>query len=265
VSVARQPAVIEDTDLYPNHEEDSVPEHAEHEHIVWTVRSTLRRRLPERWVTGDVCMYWIRGDKQTYRAPDVLVVEHPSPNNPDGVYKTWRDAPALLVIEVGSRSTQQKDEGPKVEIYLGQIGVREYLFFDRLRPRIRMWRLENGQIVELSPGEEGRFAGQTLGLAFGIDSEGRLRIYEADGALLPLPEELFDEAERERGRAEEERLRAELALRREQQARQRAEAERQRAEAERQRAETLEQELERLRAELKRRNDSAPDAGGEVT
>jgi len=215
MSALQEPTVIEEPELYPNHEEDSLPEHSEHEYQVRSLRTTLRNRLPERWVTGDVCMYWIRGDTDTYRAPDVLVVERPTEDNPDGVYKLWRDALALLVVEVSSKSTKAKDEGPKVPIYLLDLNVQEYLYFDRLRPRIRMWRLHQGKVTDVSPQPSGRFASETLGIEFGIAPDGRLRIYEADGTLLPTAEEEHELLTQERQRAEAlerelERLKEEL-------------------------------------------------------
>ena len=229
MSVTQRPVAVE-TEEYPSHEEDSAPEHPEHEYQVWELRSTLRKRLPQHWITGDVCMYWLPQDKSTYVAPDVLVVQGTERGAEQGPYRVWCDPPALFVGEISSRSTAQDDEFVKPETLLLDLRVAEYLFFDRLRPRLRLWRGRQGQITEATPNAAGRLASEGLGLEFGV-VEGRLRVFEPDGRMLATPEEEFDLVEQERRRALE-------AL--------------QRAEQERQRAAALEVELERLREQLRR-------------
>lgn len=229
MSVARE--IIEEHELYPVHEEDSVPETVEHERRVWELRSALRLRFPERWVTGDVCMYWEREAYQLYRAPDVLVAAEPLPEEPP-VYLRWRDPTPLLVIEVGSRSTLRADEGPNVHVYLRNLGVGEYLYFKPHRtPRWRalnLWRLEGGEVVDARPNASGRLASRELPIEFGVDEDGRLRVFDPSGQPLPLPQEVQEQLAAERARAEAERVRANA----------------------------LESELQRLRQELERRGGS---------
>ena len=51
MSAVQEPLLVQEPEHYPSHEEDSVPEVAQHEYQVWAVRTTLRHRLPPRWVT----------------------------------------------------------------------------------------------------------------------------------------------------------------------------------------------------------------------
>jgi Uma2 family endonuclease len=239
MTVVRGEAVDEHT-LYPVHEEDSVPENPDHEYQTRYLRDALSARLPQHWVTGEICMYWERDARERYVAPDVLVVEGTREQNPHPVYLAWSDSPALLVIEVGSVSTFRKDEGPKVDRYLRDLGVREYLYCHALRERLRMWRLEGGSPVEVMTNEQGRVVSRELDLEFGLDADRFLRIYERDGRALLTHEEEHHRAEQEHRRAEQERARAEQ---------------------ERQRALALEREVERLREELRWQQGPNPAAG----
>ena len=242
---------LDEHELYPVHEEDTVPERPQHEAQVRYLREALGTRLPQYWVTGDVCMYWEELAFALYRAPDVLVVDRPRPAELPPVYLKWSDSAALMVVEVGSKSTFREDEGPKVERYLLDLGVAEYLYFwphrNPKRRRLRMWRLIDDEAMDVAPLPGGRYFSETLGLEFGLDETGFLRVYERDGTPLPTSVELSALARQERERAEHERQRAEHE-------RERAEQERQRAEQERERAAALEQELDRLRKQLRQAN-----------
>jgi Uma2 family endonuclease len=224
MSVARE-SVFEERELYPVHEEDNVPVRPAHEYQVGLLQTTLRCRLPKRWVTGDICMYWEEGAFQRYVAPDVLVLEAPIEGEDPGVFLKWKDPQALLAIEVGSKSTFRHDEGPKIERYLGDLEVREYLYFKPHRLRrwrtLGMWRLEGEEPVEVRVNEAGRLPSVSLGLEFGLDGDTRLRVFEPDGRMLPLPEEIYALArevtaqlDEERQRAEQERLRLEQEVQR---------------------------------------------------
>jgi len=222
--------IADEHDLYPVHEEDDLPERPGHEKQVRHLRTVLEARLPDRWVTGDVCMYWEERAFHRYVAPDVLVAAGP-PHEHD-VFLSWTDGRALLVIEVGSKTTFREDEGPEGERYLLDLGVEEYIYFkphrQARRRALQMWRLQGEDVVE-APVRNGRVFSQAVGLEFGTDETGFLRVYERDGTpLLSL---------------EEERARAEQALAV--------------AAQERQRAAGLEQELERLREELRRSSEHA--------
>jgi Uma2 family endonuclease len=247
MSVARR-ETTDEHELYPVHEEDSVPEKPAHERQVRYLRDALEARLPECWVTGEICMYWEERAFNRYVAPDVLVVGHPAIEEPKDVYLAWTDGPALLVVEIGSKSTFREDEGPKVERYLLDLNVSEYIYYhphrNARRRSLRMWRLEGEDVVDVPTPGDGRFHSQALDLDFGLDEDGFLRIYDPGGQVLLGAVEEHARAEQERARAEQER--------------QRADQERHRAEQERQRVSALELELQRLREELSRRGNEPP-------
>jgi hypothetical protein len=74
MSVPASPAPVDERDLYPVHEEDDVPEIPRHERQNGYLRAALRTHLPDAFVTGNVCVYWERGNTRDYVAPDVFVV-----------------------------------------------------------------------------------------------------------------------------------------------------------------------------------------------
>jgi Uma2 family endonuclease len=236
------PQTIDEHELYPVHEEDSVPETIEHERHVWALRSALRLRFPDLGVTGDVCMYWEREAYHLYRAPDVLVVAEAFPEE-QPVYLAWRDPKPLLVIEVGSRSTLRADEGPKIDLYLRNLAAGECLYFKPHRTArwrsLQLWRLEQGEVVTVRPNGAGRLASRELPIEFGLDEEGQIQLFELSGRRLPLPQDVQAEAIAQRARAD-----AAQAL----------------ASAEKARADSLEAELARLREQVKRLGGSAPEA-----
>jgi Uma2 family endonuclease len=205
MSVARR-EITDEHELYPVHEEDSVPEKLAHERQVRYLRDGLEARLPDCWVTGGICMYWEERAFNRYAAPDVLVAGYPAPEGPKDVYLAWSDGPALLVIEVGSKSTFREDEGPKVERYLLDLGVKECLYYHPHRsPRrrsLRLWRLEGEDVLDVPTPENGRLRSLTLGLEFGMEERGFLRIYDSDGRMLLTAAEEHAHAEHQRHRAD---------------------------------------------------------------
>jgi Uma2 family endonuclease len=253
--------------FYHAHEEDSVPENAIHEWIDRYARDVLEVHQPGRWVSGDLCCYWIRGNNRRYLAPDVFVAERaPAADAPRVSFLLWEHGPLHLVIEIGSRSSFRQDVGPKLERYAEGLKPQEYLYFDADLHRMHLHRRTDLGYREVQPNSEGRLWSEAVQVWFRMEPDGTLRILDAEGSVLPshreraeLQRQAEQQAEAERQRAEAERQRAEAE-------RQRAEAERQRAEAEtllrqqtesraseeRQRAEAAEQRLVVLEAELAR-------------
>jgi hypothetical protein len=224
-------ASVEDRDLYPLHEEDDVTEIPLHERQVRYLRDAVSACHPEWFVTGNVGIYWERGNYSLYRAPDLFVVREPLSVPDPRVYLTFEDPPVIFVAEIGSRSTQRVDEGPKPEIYARHVRASEYLYADPPRRIVRFWRLGTDGYETVSPEPNGRFRSVTLDLEFGLEVDGFLRVYTRDGERLRTHEEA------EQAVAEEARRRLEAEQRAAEEARRRLEAEQRTAELERQLAE----------------------------
>jgi Uma2 family endonuclease len=223
-----RPLSPDDQEYYPLHVEDDVPEIPPHRRAVTYLENAFTARFPGWFITGNVCIYWERGDTQQYRAPDLFMVREPLAEPVERVYQTWKQPRVTFVAEVGSRSTFREDEGPKVEIYRDQIRVEEYLYADPPRGVLRLWRWSAGEFSLASPDTNGRLRSAALALEFGLDEAGELRAYTLEGEPLLTHQETD-------------------------QARQAAEAARQTEAAARQTAEARAAELERQLAALQER------------
>ena len=263
------PLSVDDQDYYPLHEEDDVPETPPHRREVTDLDGALRAYFPHWFVTGNVCVYWERGNTKDYRAPDVFVVKEPLTEPVTRVYQLWKQPPIAFALEVASRTTFRQDVGPKVELYQEKVKAAEYAHVDLDHEVKRLWRLGPDGYEEVEPEANGRLRSRELELEFDLEA-GVLQIYTPEGERLLKYEEEHrrrQEAEQEREaearlrqeaeqeRAEEARLRRAAELEREAEARRRQAAEREReAEARRrQAAEGRAAELARQLAELQAR------------
>jgi Uma2 family endonuclease len=223
------------------------------------------------YVSGNMLMYYVPGNRHMDVSPDVFFVRGVPKNKPRKYYLVWEERPPQCVIELTSQSTQEEDLIDKRQIYEETIRVEEYFLFDPygeyLNPVLQGFRLIDGAYVPIDP-VEGRLPSETLGLH--LEANGCwLRLYDPrQGEWLPTPKEARDEAEaaqreaetarREaetaRREAETARSKAEAAWRQEQAARHEAEGKVRQAELDRQAAEAALQaqqaEAERLRQRL---------------
>jgi Uma2 family endonuclease len=204
---------------------------------------------PQVYVSGNMFVYYVPGNRLRHVSPDVFVVfgvpKHTTPERRR--YLIWEEAKAPdVVIELTSESTREEDIDDKLPIYRDLIGVREYFLFDpyeeHLDPPLQGYRLVEGQYQRIDA-VAGRLPSEVLGLHF-EHADGYLRPYDPvlGQRLLTPPEEhhALVQAEAELQQAETQRQQAEAERQREVEARRQAEAE----------VERLRQELEALRRQL---------------
>jgi Uma2 family endonuclease len=196
------PLSMDDQEYYPLHEEDDVPETTDHESTVRYARDAFTARFSGYFVTGNVCIYWERGNTRDYRAPDLFLVKEPLIEPVTRVYQLWKQPPVAFVLEVGSRTTFRMDVGPKVKLYAEKVKAKEYYHFDLDRHVQRLWQLERGGYVERAPEANGRLRSLELELEFGLGAEG-LRIYTLAGEMLLTHEETAERLEDATERLEE--------------------------------------------------------------
>jgi len=190
------------------------------------------RDRPDVYVSGDLLIFFIEGDRNQHRAPDVFVtfgVEKKMRDN----YKLWEEGPPTVIIEISSFSTIKEDTGPKKALY-EQWGVSEYYLFDPkgmlLKPPLKGYKLVDGTYVPLLGPP---FHSPALDLIIFGDGD-RLRFKDpVTGTILPTYEEIAHRLESAESRAETAESRVEDAELR--------------AAAAQARAAALEEELRRLR------------------
>ena len=182
---------------------------------------------PAVYVSGNLLVYYVRGDKRKHLAPDVFMVRG-VPKHNRKYYLVWEEAKAPdVVIELTSKTTRKEDVEKKFNLYQDVLRVPEYFLFDPfeeyLKPSQQGWRLVDGKYLAIEP-VEGRLPSSVLGLHLERNAT-QLRLFDpATRQWLPTPREGSLQANRgwEQERAarrateeENERLRRELeALRR---------------------------------------------------
>jgi Uma2 family endonuclease len=248
---------VDEHDLYPTHEEDSVPQGDPHFWQVHYLGGALQAHHPELRVTCDICHYWEPGNTERYVAPDVTVIAGPPPDHRPNTYLAWEDPPLLFAAEIASPSKRRSEVEHKAAIYELILQVPEYLDADPEKRELRLWRLIEGVYQAAAPDFAGRVWSAQLELWVGYDENNFLRLYTRDGTMLLTHEEQARQIEREAKHRVEAEQQARVEARRradaERQAQleaQRADAEALRAEAEAKRRAAAEQRLAELTAEL---------------
>jgi Uma2 family endonuclease len=102
---------------------------------------------PHVYVSGNLLIYYEKGNPKKCVAPDVFVVMG-VPNYERPIYKIWEERKGPdVVIEITSHSTRQRDERDKPLLY-AWLGVQEYFQYDPtgdyLTPALRGRRLNRG-------------------------------------------------------------------------------------------------------------------------
>ena len=216
---------------YPS--SDGKPMAETERHAIATVDAwqALRRQFAHRgdvYVGMDMLLYYVEGDPRKSVVPDVFVVFGAPKLPPRDNWLAWREGKVPdFVLEVTSRRTRQRDEGPKRELYR-QLGVEEYWQYDPtgdyLEPKLKGARL-TGHAYQPIPTINGlggiHFASRQMGLELHL-VEDDLRFFDpARAEYLPTTDEQqaradreAERADREAERANREADRAEAALRR---------------------------------------------------
>ena len=208
-------------------------------------------KQPMVYVSGNMFVYYEKGNRHKHVSPDVFVALGVPKDKPREAYFIWEEGHGLdFVVELTSKSTEGEDLDDKMEIYRDEIQVTEYFLFDPkgeyLDPPLQGYRLRDGRYTRLDM-LEGRLPSEAIGLHLERDGAW-LRFYNpSTGLWLPTSEEREEELEADRQRVEAERLQSEAERELERMARQRAEAEREQLARE---LEGSAKELERLRREL---------------
>jgi Uma2 family endonuclease len=179
---------------------------------------TLKARYatnPTVYVSGNLLIYYVEGDKHKHVSPDVFVVRG-IPNHRRLYYLVWEEGKAPeVVIELTSKSTRREDLKEKFLLYQDTFKVKEYFLFDPyaeyLEPPLQGYRLRKGKFAPVKM-VKGRLPSKILALHLERVGEELRLVDPATGQRLPTREEATAQAEaaRQQAEAEVERLRQEL-------------------------------------------------------
>jgi Uma2 family endonuclease len=214
-------SVASESASYPTSDGRPMAETDLHRDLMIALIKILQARYaadPMVYVSGNLLLFYVRGNKRKHLAPDVFVVLGVAKRQRDN-YLVWEQGKGPdFVIELTSSSTRREDTAKKFRLYRDVLKVREYFLFDPkgdyLKPPLRGYRLDQREYVPIEP-VEGRLPSDVVHL----EQQGSdLKLYDpATGRWLLAPEERIAEESfaRQRAEAEVERLRRELeALRR---------------------------------------------------
>ena len=109
-------------------------------------------RDPNVYVSGNLLVFYERGNKRKHVSPDVLVVRGVPKQPRRDHFLIWREGKSPeLVIEVTSKTTRKEDQTKKPIIYRDIMKVAEYFLFDPtedyLKPPFQGFRLVEGDYV----------------------------------------------------------------------------------------------------------------------
>jgi Uma2 family endonuclease len=244
---ATLPALEDDIRMYPNHEEDDVPEGTLHNRWSGYLVYSLAARFRDWFVTGNICVYWEPGNTRDYVAPDAFVAGGRVPEPPPRVYRTWLLPALLFAAEIGSVSNTRdkiEEKRGRYERHVRPLEILETEPVDEeagevlTQEKLHLYRLTEQGYQEVEREPNGRVRAAGLELELGVDEHANLRLYTLSGEPLRTYEE-------------EQQARLAAEQRWEQEARERAAAE-ERAVEERAQREALEREVAELRARLAR-------------
>ncbi len=250
--------------FYPHTDGKPMAASDRHRRILFRTIETLEAHYklqPDVYVSGDILMYYVKGDPHQVISPDVLV-SFGLEKKERLTYLVWVEGKLPdFVMEFSSKTTHDADLGPKMDRY-ASLGIQDYFLYDALGvylPTPLMgFTLVDGKYIPISEDEDGGLHSDVLSLDFHVDDVG-LGIYDpVTGAWLQTPTESAEAraetaealAEQEKARAETAETRAETAETRAETAETRAETAETRAEQEAARAETAETRAETAETEV---------------
>jgi Uma2 family endonuclease len=228
----------ERTVIYPESDGKPMAETDIHRDLMLDIIEMLKnhfRARPDVYVSGNLLLYYEKGNPQKSVVPDVFVVLGIEKKK-RRTYLLWEEGKGPdFVLELVSPKTYREDLRKKKDLYASVLSVNEYYLYDPdgryLQPSLQGYRLINGVYMPIQAVKD-RFPSDVLGLELG-EKDMELGLYNPQTKrwLLKPSEEA------------EARRQAETKAHREFQARQQAEARAQQAEAELIRLKTI---LERL-------------------
>ena len=169
----------------------------------------------------DNFIYYSEGDRKKCVAPDIFVVLGAKKTPPRRSFYTWKEgAIPDTIFEFLSDSTKNEDRDRKVQLYLGEMGAKEYFIHqpDLERPaEFRGWyRDTSGEIIEMTQDTPRTLFSERLNLLFKwnveVDLEVRLlRLYLPDGTPMTTSIEVQELYEEEKRLREEDQQLREIA------------------------------------------------------
>src|SRR5262249_51689896 len=119
------------------------------------------------YVSGNLLLYYVPGNKRKHVSPDVFVVRGVAKRK-RLYYLLWEEGKSPeMILEITSKSTRKEDLDTKLKLYGDVLKVFEYFLFapfaESLKPPLRGYRLTDGEYAPIQP-VAGRLPSEVLGL-----------------------------------------------------------------------------------------------------
>lgn len=173
------------------------------------------------FAAGNLTVYYSphKRKDEDFRGPDFFVALETKPH-PRKSWMVWEEDGKYpnVIVELLSDSTAETDRTFKKQLYAKTFRTPEYFWFDPDPESLEFqgFALVRGQYQPIEPNEAGFLWSEQLQLYLGV-YETQLRFFEADGTLVPTPDESAIVAEAAATAAETAAAEAEAALNSEQQ------------------------------------------------
>ncbi|MAE15841.1 MAG: hypothetical protein CL911_00180 [Deltaproteobacteria bacterium] len=199
--------------FYPESDGRSMAETDVHRNLIFRMTAQLQAAFPEAYVSGNICLYYERGNPKKIISPDALLCRSQPPGEKH-VYLAWEDRAQLdLVMEFSSFSTRREDHHKKKRIYEQILKVPYYVIFDPHAVYLTVYELGAQDYRQLETDEQGHCHLPGLQLRVALEDANVLRLFDVHGQPVWTTEELslhekqLALEEKEQALAEQERLR----------------------------------------------------------
>ncbi len=202
------------------------------------------REREDFFAAGNLTIYYSPRQKKSehFGGPDFFVVLGTERRLNRKSWVVWEEGGRYpdVIVEILSDSTAKTDRGEKKQIYQDIFRTSDYFWFEPVTLEFQGFRLVDGQYQPIEPNEQGWLWSDRLELYLGI-YEQKLRYFKSSGELVPIVEEVVQEAEQKAQEAEQKAQEAE----------QKVQEAQERATQECQEKELAQQQLEQLKAQLR--------------
>jgi Uma2 family endonuclease len=157
------------------------------------------RSRQDFYACGNLTVYYSPRQRKSeqFRGPDFFVVLGTERKTRTS-WVVWEEDGKYpnVIVEILSPATADTDRGLKKQIYQDTFRTPDYFWFDPKTLEFQGFQLVGGQYQELQPNPQGWLWSQQLELYLGI-YESKLRLFTAEGQLIPTPEEAAQQAEQQ--------------------------------------------------------------------
>jgi Uma2 family endonuclease len=146
------------TVIYPESDGKPMAETDIHRDLMIDMIDMLKnhfRARPDVYVSGNLLLYYEKGNPKKSVAPDVFVVFGIETKR-RRTYLMWEEGKGPdFVLELVSKNTYKEDLGRKKNLYASVLSVKEYYLYDPdgryLQPSLQGYRLADGVYYPIQP------------------------------------------------------------------------------------------------------------------